>query len=132
MSKGNFSKVFMVGNLGHKPELRHTAKGNPVVTLSVATSRNWRDEEGTMTEETQWHRITIWGRKAEIVAQYLETGSRVFLEGQLQIKNWTDKDGIIRKSVEVQADEIRFLGGGPRRVETAVETEEETEIPAIA
>jgi single-strand DNA-binding protein len=85
-----------------------------------------------MTEETQWHRITIWGRKAEIVAQYLETGSRVFLEGQLQIKNWTDKDGIIRKSVEVQADEIRFLGGGPRRVETAAEAEEETEIPAIA
>lgn len=114
MSKGNVNKIILVGNIGQDPELRHTAKGNAVVTLSVATNHERKNKDGTEVKETHWHRATVWGKQAENCAKYLSKGSRVYLEGVLQMKNWTDKDGNTRKSAEIMVDEIKFLGGGTR------------------
>jgi single stranded DNA-binding protein len=112
MSKSNVNKIILVGNLGQDPELRHTAKGNAVMNLSVATSREVKNPEGDVRTETSWHRATVWGKRAETCAKYLTKGSRVYLEGELQMKNWTDKDGNLRKSAEIEVDSIKFLGGG--------------------
>ena len=127
MSMRNVNKVILVGNLGHEPELRYTAKGNPVTSFSLATSRGMKNTEGGMQEKTYWHRATVWGKKAEACAKYLTKGSSVYLEGELQFRDWTDKEGVQRKSAEVLVDDVRFLGG-PRRGQLALpgmETEQE-------
>jgi len=107
---GNMNKVILVGYLGHAPEIRYTPKGNAVLTLNIATHREFKTAEGTTQKETHWHKATLWGKRAEASAKYLEKGSRVFLEGELQSKTWTDKEGQTRKSAEILVDEIRFLG----------------------
>lgn len=121
-SKGNVNKVILVGHLGQDPELRHTAKGNPVLNLSIATNRDVTNADGEKKEETVWHRATVWGKRAESCAKYLSKGSRVYLEGLLQMKSWTDKDGNARKSAEVMVDDIKFLGGG--RIGQMAQTEQ--------
>ena len=108
------NKVLMVGFVGHDPELRHTPKGNPVLTLSLATHRNGKDEEGKDQPETHWHKAVLWGKLAETCARHLVTGTRIYVEGELQSKAYTDKDGVRRKSTEIYVDQLRFLGG-PRR-----------------
>jgi single-strand DNA-binding protein len=128
MSKGNVNKIILVGQIGHDPELRYTAKGNAVMSLSVATNREVKNADGSLRKETSWHKATVWGKRAEACAKYLSKGSRVYLEGVLQMKNWTDKDGNARKSAEVMVDEIKFLGGGSRPV-TEVR---EAEAPALS
>jgi single-strand DNA-binding protein len=111
MSKGNVNKLILVGYLGHDPELRHTPNGNPVLNLSVATSRELKNAEGEVRTETVWHRATVWGKTAENCARFLTKGSRVYLEGVLQIKSWTDRNGQPRKSTEIEVENIQFLGG---------------------
>ena len=111
---GNVNKIILLGNLGHDPELRYTAKGNPVVTLSIATNRDFKNQDGEKKTETHWHRATVWGKRAETCAKYLVKGSRIFLEGELHMKSWTDKDGIARKSTEILVDDVRFLGGSKK------------------
>lgn len=135
MSRGNVSKIILVGYLGHPPELRHTAKGMAVMSLSVATHQRAkeRDSEGKPKDNTLWHKATIWGKKAELCAQYLHKGSRIYLEGQLQMKSWTDKDGIERKNTEILVDEVHFLDAAPRHSAPAESTQHtEEEIPALA
>jgi single-strand DNA-binding protein len=116
MSKGNVNKVILVGHIGADPELRFTAKGNPVATLSLATNRDFKNAEGATVSETHWHRATVWGKRAEFCAKYLVKGSRVFLEGELQMKSWTDKEGITRKSAEILVDNVQFMGGTRREM----------------
>jgi len=128
MSKGNVNKVILVGHVGQDPELRHTAKGSAVLSLSVATNRDIKTADGLTKEETHWHRATVWGKRAESCAKYLSKGSRVYVEGILQMKSWTDKDGQNRKSTEILVDEIKFLGGGSR-VQPLVQ---ELEAPALS
>ncbi len=106
----NLNRIFLVGNLGHTPELIKTEKGNSVVHLSIATHKNIKTAEGEAKKETYWHRATVWGKSAEACAKYLTKGASVFVEGELQMKDWQDKEGIKRKSAEIYVDNIQFLG----------------------
>jgi len=121
---GSVNKVILVGNLGKDPEVRRLQNGNPVVNLSVATSENWRDKTtGERKEKTEWHRVVIFSEGlAKVAEQYLKKGSKVYLEGQLQTRKWTDKDGIEKYSTEIvlqgfnsaltMLDGARGAGGG--------------------
>ncbi|MGE3263392.1 MAG: single-stranded DNA-binding protein [Bacteriovoracia bacterium] len=133
MSKGNVSKVIVVGNLGHDPELRYTAKGNAVTTFSLATSRGMKNAAGEKEEKTYWHRATVWGKRAESCAKYLGKGASVYVEGQLELKDWVDKEGKPRKSAEILVDDIRFLTMGRReKTEVNDSVSNVSETPALA
>ncbi len=105
------NKVILVGNLGRDPELRYIQSGQAVANFSLATSDRWRDKEGNNQERTEWHRIVVWGKSAENCAQYLQKGRSVYVEGRLQTQEWEDKEGIKRKTTEVVAQIVQFLGG---------------------
>ena len=100
---GSVNKVILIGNLGKDPEVRRTQDGRPIVQLSVATSESWRDKNtGERKEKTEWHRVVIFSEGlCRVAEQYLKKGSKVYLEGQLQTRKWTDKDNIERYSTEV-------------------------------
>lgn len=97
------NKVILVGNLGKDPEVRRTQDGKPIVNMTVATSESWRDKQtGERKEKTEWHRVVIFNEGlAKVAEQYLKKGSKVYLEGQLQTRKWTDKDGVEKYSTEV-------------------------------
>ena len=105
------NKVILVGNLGRDPELRYIPSGQAVANFSLATSDRWRDKEGNNQERTEWHRIVVWGKSAENCAQYLQKGRSVYVEGRLQTQEWEDKEGVKRKTTEVVAQTVQFLGG---------------------
>jgi single-strand DNA-binding protein len=116
---GSVNKVILVGNLGKDPEVRHTQDGKPIVSLSIATSESWRDKSsGERKEKTEWHRVVIFNESlAKVAEQYLKKGSTVYLEGQLQTRKYTDKDGAEKFSTEVVLQnyrgELTMLGGKP-------------------
>jgi single-strand DNA-binding protein len=103
------NKAIVLGNLGRDPELRHTNSGTPVVTLSVATTRVWADKAGKRVEETEWHRVTAWGKTAEHCGKYLSRGRSVFVEGRLRTSKY-EKDGITHWTTEIVADTVQFVG----------------------
>lgn len=105
----SFNKIIIVGNLGRDPELRYTPQGTPVCTFSVATNERRKDKSGEQQDITTWFRITVWGRQAETVSQYLTKGRRVYLEGRLHVEEYTDREGKQRHSLEVNASEVHFL-----------------------
>jgi single-strand DNA-binding protein len=105
----SFNKIIIVGNLGRDPELRYTSQGTPVCTFSVATNERRKDKSGEQQDITTWFRITVWGRQAETVSQYLTKGRRVYLEGRLHVEEYTDREGKQRHSLEVNASEVHFL-----------------------
>lgn len=106
---GSVNKVILVGNLGRDPEIRHTSDGNPIVNFSLATSERWRDRNtGEQRERTEWHRIVIFNdRLGEVAQKYLRKGSKVYLEGQLQTRKWTDQQGQERYTTEVALQRFR-------------------------
>ncbi len=104
------NKVILVGNLGRDPEVRQTSTGTPVANLRIATSERRKDREGNWSDHTEWHSVVCFGRTAENVGRFLSKGRQIFVEGRLQTRKWTDKDGRDRWSTEVVADVIRFLG----------------------
>jgi single-strand DNA-binding protein len=106
------NKVILVGNLGKDPEVRHTPQGNAVCNLSVATSESWNDKSGQKQERTEWHRVVVWGKLAELCSKYLQKGRQVYLEGKLQTRAWDDKDGHKRYTTEILATTIQFLSSG--------------------
>ena len=111
MARG-INKVIIVGNLGADPETRYMPSGSAVTNLRVATSEQWKDKQtGEQQERTEWHRVALFGRLAEIAAEYLRKGSQVYLEGSLRTRKWQDKDGNDRYSTEVVANEMQMLGG---------------------
>ena len=106
---GSVNKVILVGNLGRDPEVRRMSSGDPVVNLSVATSESWRDKaSGERKEKTEWHRVVIFNKNlAEVAEKYLRKGSKVYVEGSLQTRKWTDKDGQEKYSTEVVLQNFR-------------------------
>jgi len=106
------NKVIIVGNLGRDPETRYMPSGDAITNIAVATTDSWKDKAtGEKKEQTEWHRISAFGRLAEIMAQYLKKGSQVYIEGSLRTRKYTDKDGIERYATEIRADTMQMLGG---------------------
>ncbi|MGP1939487.1 MAG: single-stranded DNA-binding protein [Arsenophonus sp. ET-DL9-MAG3] len=102
MASKGVNKVILIGNLGQDPEIRYMANGGAVANLSLATSDSWRDKQcGEMREKTEWHRIVIFGKLAEVAGEYLRKGSQVYIEGSLQTRKWQDQNGLDRYSTEV-------------------------------
>ncbi len=104
------NKVILVGRLGQNPEIRYTPSGAAVANFSVATSESWNDKTGQKQERTEWHRIVVWGKLAELCNQYLTKGRQAYIEGRLQTRQWQDKDNQTRYTTEVQAQTVQFLG----------------------
>lgn len=104
------NKAILVGNLGRDPELRHTPNGQAVVNFTLATSESWTDKSGERQERTEWHRIVVWGRQAEMCAQYLSKGRTVYVEGRIQTREWEDKEGAKRYTTEINASNVNFIG----------------------
>ena len=105
------NKVILVGNLGRDPEMRYMPSGDAIANFSVATTDSWKDKNGQKQERTEWHRISMFGKLAEIAGEYLKKGSSVYVEGRLQTREWTDKEGVARKTTEIVADRMQMLGG---------------------
>ena len=110
MARG-VNKVILIGNLGQDPELRYTGSGTAVCNMRLATSETYKDRDGNMVENTEWHTVVAWARLAEICGEYLKKGSQVYFEGQLQTRQWEDKDGNSRYTTEVKVREMTMLGG---------------------
>ncbi len=109
---GSVNKAMLVGNLGKDMELRTTTGGTPVGSFSMATTENWTSKDGEKKEQTEWHRITVWGKTAEALAPYLLKGKQVYVEGRLQTRQW-EKDGQKHYTTEIKADRIVLLGSKP-------------------
>src|SRR5579871_521945 len=105
------NKVILVGRLGRDPETRYTSAGQAVCNFTLATDETYKDRAGERQKRTEWHRIVVWGKQAEIAQKYLKKGSLVFVEGRIQSRQWDDKEGQKRTTVEVVASNFRMLGG---------------------
>ena len=105
------NKVILLGNLGRDPETRYTTGGDAVTNLSIATSEQWKDKSGEKQERTEWHRVVLFGRQAEIAGEYLKKGRSVYIEGRLQTRKYTDKDGVEKYSTEIVGDRMQLIGG---------------------
>lgn len=116
MASKGVNKVILVGNLGRDPEVRYTQSGKAVANLAVATSESWKGQDGQVQEKTEWHRVVIFGKLAEIAGQYLTKGSQVYLEGKIQTKKWQNKEGVDQYTTEINLDPfngvMQMLGGG--------------------
>ena len=108
---GSVNKVILVGNLGKDAEVRVTPGGQSVASFSIATTENWTSKEGEKKEQTEWHRIVLWGKTADTLQPYLVKGKQIYLEGRLQTRQW-EKEGQKHYTTEVKADKIVLLGGG--------------------
>jgi single-strand DNA-binding protein len=106
------NKVILLGNLGRDPETRYTTGGDAVTNLNIATSEQWKDKNGEKQERTEWHRVVLFGRQAEIAGEYLKKGRSVYIEGRLQTRKYTDKDGVEKYSTEIVGDRMQLLGSG--------------------
>lgn len=109
---GSVNKTILVGNLGRDAELRYTPGGAAVATLNLATQEVWNDKSGQRQEKTEWHRVILWGKPAEALAEYLTKGKQIYIEGRLQTRQWDDKDGNKRYTTEIRGDKVVLLGGG--------------------
>ena len=107
----SLNKVILIGRLGRDPETRYMPNGEAVCNFSIATSESWKDQSGQKKERTEWHAITLYRKLAEIAAQYLQKGSLVYLEGKIQSRKYTGKDGIERTAYEIICHEMKMLGG---------------------
>jgi len=125
--RGTVNKVILLGRLGRDPELRYTPSGAAVATLSLATNRVWKDQDGNQQERTDWHRIVAWRQLAEFSGNFLKKGRLIYIEGRLETRSWTDKDNITRYVTEVIADSIEAVGPKIERDEEPVEVPPPTE-----
>jgi single-strand DNA-binding protein len=113
------NKVILIGNLGRDPEVRYLPSGDAVANITIATTETWKDKGGEKQEQTEWHRVAMFGKTAEIAGEYLKKGSQVYIEGKLQTRKWTDKEGQERYTTEIRADRMQMLGsrsGGSERM----------------
>ena len=106
------NKVILVGRLGGDPEVRSTQSGTSVANMSLATNRYWNDQSGQRQEETEWHRVVVFGRLAETCGEYLSKGRQIYVEGRLETNEWEDRDGVERRTTEIVANNVQFLSGG--------------------
>ena len=111
----SLNKVMLIGHLGRDPETRYTQGGDAVANITLATSESWKDKSGEKQERTEWHKISVFGKLAEICGEYLKKGSLVYFEGSLQTRKYTDKDGVEKYSTEIKVDsfngKMKMLGG---------------------
>jgi len=105
------NKAIIIGRLGNDPEVRYTSNGGAVANFNVATNESWTDKSGQKQEKTEWHRVVVWGKLAELCGQYLAKGRQAYVEGRLQTREWTDKEGQKRYTTEINAVTVQFLGG---------------------
>lgn len=111
MSRGGVNKVILIGNIGSDPEVKYTASGVPVANFSLATTESWADKSGQKQERTEWHRLVLWRKLAEIAGQYLKKGSKIYVEGRLQTRSWDDQSGQKRYMTEIVVDDMQMLDG---------------------
>jgi len=126
----SLNKVILIGNLGRDPEVRYTTGGSPVANFTMATTEQWNDAStGEKKERTEWHRIVVWGKQAEIAGEYLRKGKQIYVEGSLQTREWTDRDGNKRYTTEVKAQRFLMLG---RAGDSPARVQEPQEAGAVA
>ena len=129
MARSGINKVILVGNLGQDPDVKYTAGGAAVTTLSIATSESWKDKDtGNEQERTEWHRVVLWRRLAEIAGEYLKKGSSIYVEGKLRTNKWVDKDENTRYKTEILADKLTMLGKSNSQ-ESSIENSSEDDLP---
>jgi single-strand DNA-binding protein len=114
MATSGVNKVILIGNLGKDPEVRYTPGGQAVANFNIATNENWTDKQGQKQERTEWHRIVVWGKTAELCGEYLSKGRQVYIEGRLQTREWQNKEGAKQYTTEIVANQVVFLSGGER------------------
>lgn len=119
MASKGVNKVIIVGNLGNDPEVRYMPNGNAVANLSVATSESWKDQQGQQQSKTEWHKVTMYRKLAEIAGEYLKKGSQVFIEGKLQTRKWQDQQGNDKYTTEIIADNMQMLGSNQNSGQSA-------------
>lgn len=107
------NKVIIIGNLGKDPEVRYMPNGEAVANLTVATTETWKDKAGEKQEKTEWHRVTLYRKQAEIAGEYLKKGGSVYIEGRLETRKWTDKSGVERYTTDIIASDMKMMGGKP-------------------
>lgn len=105
------NKAILIGNLGKDPEVRYMPSGEAIANITLATTDSWKDKSGTKQERTEWHRVSFFGRQAEVVGEYLKKGSQIYVEGRIQTRKWQDKEGQERYTTEIVADRMQMLGG---------------------
>lgn len=115
------NKVIILGRLGADPEVKSVGNGSMVARLSIATSESWNDKEGQKQERTEWHRVVVWGKLAELCGKYLSKGRQAYVEGRLQTRQWEDAQGQKRYSTEVVASTVQFIGSGSATTERSGE-----------
>lgn len=108
----SLNKVLLIGNLGADPDVRYTEGGTAIATLSLATNRRYRNRDNELVSETEWHRVVLFGRSAELAKDYLRKGNPVFIEGRLRTRKWTDQNGQDRWTTEIVSENMQFVGGG--------------------
>jgi len=112
----SLNKVIIIGNLGRDPETKYMPSGDAMTTIAVATTEKWTDKQtGEKKEATEWHRITFFGKLAEIAGKYLTKGAQVYIEGSLRTRKYTDKDGVEKFATDIRADEMKMLGSAPQQ-----------------
>lgn len=112
------NRVFLIGNLGADVEIRYTQDGTPAASFTVATTERWKGKDGQTQEQTEWHKVVAWRRLAEICGEYLQKGSKVYIEGKLQTRKWQDQQGNDRYTTEIVAREMKILSGGKGKSES--------------
>ena len=105
------NKAILVGNVGRDPEVRYSPSGTAVCNLTLATTKKWKDKDGEAKEETEWHRVVLYQRLAEVAGVYVKKGKQIYIEGSLKTRKWTDKDGVDKYTTEIVADQMQLLGG---------------------
>jgi len=121
---GSVNKAIIIGNAGKDPETKYTDAGVAVCTLTLATKHSWKEKEGQRQEKTEWHRVVFWGKLAEIVDKYVKKGSQVYVEGRIETRKWTDKNGHDKYTTEIVADQMQMLSGRPK-----AEVDNDDEVP---
>jgi len=131
MSRGTVNKVLLIGRLGADPEVRYAPSGSAVANFNLATNRSYKDKEGGVQEQTDWHKIVAWSRLAEFAKQYLHKGMRVYVEGRVQYREWQDQNGVKRYGTDIVVNDIQILESLGSRADTGTtETlEEDLQLP---
>jgi len=111
MAKKDLNRVTLIGRLGADPQVRYTPSGKASANFNLATGRSWKDSDGNQKEETDWHRVTVWGRLAEVCGEYLKKGSQIYCEGRLQTRSYDDSNGVTKYITEVVMNDMQMLGG---------------------
>lgn len=109
----SLNKVQLIGYLGRTPDLRHAGDGMAVANFSIATDESYTDKDGQKVERTEWHRITVWGKQAEFCGKYLTKGRLVYVEGKIETRKWTDKEGVERTATEIKGERVQALDKAP-------------------